>query len=164
MRTIPARHVMQIYNSADRNIDSYAGSARRVKHVPRRGFPGGLTTESRAILASPLVVFGDGLATAAEPSSSCRMLPMCQEHTSVHVLTWVLAHPLVMLFITYVCIRTDFLPSYLFSSCRTSCWQCVRNQGFSHTHEHSTHEQEERVLSVFVLILLLHTLRVASYL
>ena len=60
MRTIPARHVMQIYNSADRNIDSYAGSACRVKPVPRRGFPGGLTTESRAILASPLVVSGDG--------------------------------------------------------------------------------------------------------
>ena len=60
MRTIPARHVMQIYNSADRNINSYASSARRVKPVPRRGFPGGLTTESRAILASPLVVSGDG--------------------------------------------------------------------------------------------------------
>ena len=64
--TIPARHVMQIYNSADQNIDSYASSARRVKPVPRRGFPGGLTTESRAILASPLVVSGDGQPPAVD--------------------------------------------------------------------------------------------------
>ena len=150
---------MQIYNSADRNINSYASSARRVKPVPRRGFPGGLTTESRAILASPLVVSGDG-QQRRQSHLHVAGCYRCAKNTLVFMflrgclrIHWWFCS----LFITYVCIRTDFLPSYLFSSCRTSCWQCVRNQGFSHTHEHSTHEQEERVLYSFFHLIVTYT-------